>query len=74
MGRLGWFPWESLNLFFEYGGRAVNDADALTLQRFGFGANWQLLPWVELMPELRFEHDTDNGTTPTLLAQFHIFY
>ncbi len=72
--RAGWFALESLDLFVEVGGRAIPEAFELTKLRYMGGANWQLLPWVELAPSLLMEEDPETGLKSTFVGQLHVIY
>ncbi len=72
--RLGWFPLESLDLYAELGGRVVAHAWSLTRLRYIGGAEWKVLPWVELGPAAMLEEDVESGRQTTLMAQLHVMY
>ena len=72
--RLGWFPLESLDLYAELGGRVVAHAWGLTRLRYIGGAEWKVLPWVELGPAAMLEEDVESGRQTTLMAQLHVTY
>ncbi len=72
--RAGWFVQESLDLFIELGGRAVSRAFKLTKLRYMLGANWQLLPWIELAPSVLLEEDPEAGLSESFLGQLHVIY
>lgn len=72
--RLGWFATEWLDLFFEWTGRATANHYDLTRMRYQLGANWLLLPWVELSPAAVFEEDVESGMQSTVFLQLHVFY
>ncbi len=72
--RGGWFARESLDVYVELGGRAISGAWALTKLRYLLGANWQVLPWVEIAPAVFAEEDTDTGLSFGVFGQLHIIY
>lgn len=72
--RTGWFVLESLDGYFELGGRSVLDAYNLTKLRYLLGADWKLLPWLELAPALLLEEDVETGLTTTAMLQLHLVY
>jgi len=72
--RVGWFPIESLDLYFEWGGRGIFNEYDLTKLRYMLGANWQVLPWMELAPALFLEEDAESGMHVTGFGQIHIIY
>lgn len=72
--RIGWFARESLDLYAEWGGFAIPRYEAQRKLRYGGGADWTLLPWLELAPAVLFEEDVESGMRWTYLAQVHLFY
>lgn len=72
--RVGWFAMESLDLFGQLGGRTITDAWETTKLRYMLGADWKVLPWVELSPAWVFEEDVESGPRHQALAQLHVFW
>lgn len=72
--RVGWFALESLDLFLESGASAVAGHWNLTRLRYLAGANWQVLPWVELAPAVMLEEDVEAGPRVSWMAQVHLVY
>jgi hypothetical protein len=72
--RAGWFALESLDVFVELGGRTVAAFDELKKARYMAGANWQMLPWVELSPALLLEEDPETGLKRAFFGQVHVIY
>jgi hypothetical protein len=72
--RLGWFPIESLDTYFEWGGRGVFHEYDLTKLRYMWGVNWQILPWIELAPALLLEENVETGMHVSGLFQFHAIF
>ncbi|MCB1197946.1 MAG: hypothetical protein KDK51_06195 [Deltaproteobacteria bacterium] len=71
--RTGIFPLESLDLYLEIAHRKVLDKNELEKTRYALGSQWQILPWVELIPVVYFE-DTQPRNFITFLAQMHIVF
>lgn len=74
MARAGIFPLESIELYAELGARAVFRSPSLTRLRYGVGASWKALPWVEISPSFLLEEDVENGMRSTPLLQLHAVY
>lgn len=72
--RPGWFLIKSLDLHFELGARTVASYGDLTKLRYGFGASWQILPWIELSPLAQLEEDVETGLKVSWLVQLHVIY
>jgi hypothetical protein len=72
--RLGWFARPALDLYLELGHRTFPGTDALTKMRAGVGANWQLLQWFELIPQLLVEARSDLPLRTVAMAQLHFVY
>ncbi len=72
--RLGWFPIESLDLYFEWGGRGIFNERELTKYRYLWGTNWQILPWLELAPTFQLEETVETGLEFTAYGQLHVIY
>ena len=72
--RPGWFVLKSLDLFFELGARAVLGFEKLTKLRYGLGASWQIIPWIELTPQALLEEDIETGLKASWLVQLHVVY
>jgi hypothetical protein len=72
--RPGWFVLKSLDLYVELGARAVIGAHELTKFRYGLGANWQVIPWLELAPLALLEEDVETGLKASWLVQVHLVY
>ncbi len=72
--RAGWFALESLDLYAEWGGRSLLDEWNVTKARYGAGADWKLLPWLELSPAVLLEEDVEAGPNATAMLQVHLVY
>ena len=77
-GRLGWFVLESLDLYLEHDWRKAEavrgEADPLSQSRYLAGASWWLLPWVELIPQVRVERSPGTGYYTAGFLQIHAYY
>lgn len=71
--RLGVFPVESLDVYAQVENRRVFDSKVLTKYRYQLGAQWHILPWVELIPTVILE-SFDGSNLFTGLFQFHAVY
>ena len=38
------------------------------------GANWQLLPWVEISPSVLLEEEVETGLEVDFMGQIHFIY
>jgi hypothetical protein len=72
--RLGWFARPELDVFLEAGHRAFLNADGLTKERLGLGANWQVSSWFEFAPQLLLEARSGLPNRVMALAQLHLIY
>lgn len=72
--RAGWFLLNSFDLYLELGGRGALGTDLLTKARYGLGANWQIIPWIELAPLALLEEDVETGLKASWLVQLHAVY
>jgi hypothetical protein len=72
--RPGWFVFKSFDLYAELGARAVASYGELTKLRYGLGASWQVIPWIELSPLAQLEEDVETGLKLTWLIQLHAIY
>mgnify|MGYP004233343545 FL=1 len=72
--RLGWYPWEWLDVYTETGFKMVAGASELTRMSAIVGAAWKVLPWMEIGPYLRILHSPDGGTQFQIIDQIHIIY
>lgn len=71
--RLGWFVQESLNLYVQHDFRAT-EGSAVSAQRYTVGANWWLLPWVEMAPMVQVIDYPQTGSYIAGFIQAHIYY
>lgn len=72
--RLGWYPWEWLDVYSETGFKMVPGASELTRISTIIGTAWKILPWMEIGPYLRILHSSDGGTQFQIIDQLHIVY
>lgn len=72
--RVGIFPMESVDVYAQVGGRTMHEAYETTKLRYLVGADWKVLPWVELPPAYLFEEDVETGPRHGALAQFHVYW
>jgi hypothetical protein len=72
--RLGWFPWEWLDVYSETGLKMVPGSSELTRISTIIGTAWKILPWMEIGPYLRILHSSDGGTQFQIIDQLHIVY
>lgn len=72
--RVGAFAAESLDVYAEFGGRTIRRAWETTKLRYMLGADWKVLPWVELSPMALLEETVETGPSVSVLFQLHIFW
>ena len=76
--RLGWFVLESLDLYLEHDWRkaeaARGEADPLSQNRYLAGASWLVLPWLELIPQVRVERFPVTGSYTGGFLQLHAYF
>jgi hypothetical protein len=72
--RPGWFIARSLDLYFEFGAHGGLETSPLTKLRYGWGADWQILPWIELAPSVLLEENEESGLRVDWFAQLHLSY
>jgi len=72
--RLGWFPWEWLDVYSEAGVKLVPGASELTRISATIGTGWKILPWMEVGPYLRILNSSEGGTQIQIIDQIHIVY
>jgi hypothetical protein len=72
--RLGWYPWEWLDVYSETGLKMVPGSSELTRISTIIGTAWKILPWMEIGPYLRILHSSDGGTQFQIIDQLHIVY
>ena len=66
--RVGWYPWEWLDVYSETGFKMVVGASELTRISV-IGTAWKILPWMEVGPYLRIIHNPDGGTQFQVIDQ-----
>jgi len=71
--RVGWFARESLDLYIEAGVREIEARPVLQKIRIMGGVDWQVLPWVTLMPVIMNEYEGHKLHLASMV-QLHLLY
>ena len=72
--RAGLFLLDSADIYLETAGRSLSGAWAVTKARYAIGADWKILPWVELSPRYQLEETVETGLGGELAVQLHVFW
>ena len=71
--RIGWFPWEWLDIYGEFRYSRLFASEPIDVPETVIGVNWQVLPWVELIPMVRLNHAGSEASVD-FMGQLHVLY